>query len=173
MLAARKASEYTLQSSCTNMLQNELAKKHTIPGSMKPVAQSHAPHTASSEGKFFILTAVGFLSFPQSICHLVAPTRLDAKREHNTFPRFTVAMMRKKIPSGLVANLMRDCVLHKVKGMLSKQTTGQINLSVSVKAAACRSFQPCIKRDGGAGFRQPRINPNQVCPGFGHGFSGQ
>ena len=155
------------------MLQNELAKKHTIPGSTKPVAQSHAPHTAKNPGKFFILTAVSFLSFPQSISHGVAAVRLDAKRDHNTFPRFAVALFLKKIPSRLMANLMRDCVTHKVKGMFGKQTGGQINLSLSVKAAACCSFQASIQRHGGHGLSQVGINPEQVCPGFGHGFLGQ
>jgi len=68
-----------LQSSSQNMLQNELAKKHTIPGSMKPTAQNQAPHTAKNPGKFFMLSAVSLLSFPHGVCHLVAPTRLDAK----------------------------------------------------------------------------------------------
>ena len=68
---------------------------------------------------------------------------------------------------------MRDCVGHKVKGMLSKQTGGQVNFSVSVKAAACRGFETSIQRDGRAGFRQPRINPDEAGPGFGHGFGGQ
>lgn len=120
MLAHRKATEYTPQSSCTNILQNELAKKHMIPGSTNPVAQNHAPHTAKNEGKFFILSAGSFLSFPYSVCHVVAAARLDTNRDHNTPPRLTVATFFKKIPCGLVAKLMRNCVAHKVKRVLGK-----------------------------------------------------
>lgn len=173
MLAHRKATEYTPQSSCTNILQNELAKKHRIPGSTNPSAQNHAPPTAKNEGKFFILSAGGFLSFPQCVSHLVAAARLHTNCDHNTPPGFAVAVVRKKIPRGLMANFMRNCVLHKIERMFCEKTGGQIDFSVSVKAAACGSLETPIKRHHGTGFRQPRINPDQVRPGFAHGFGGQ
>ena len=173
MLAHRKATEYTPQSSCTNILQNELAKKHTIPGNTNPVAQSHAPPTAKNEGKFFMLSTISLLGFPQCVCHVVAPTRLHTDCDHNTPPRFAVATFPKKIPCGLVANLMRDCVLFKIERMLGEQTGAQIDFSEPVKTATCGGFQPCIKHHHGTRFRQPRINPDQVRPGCGRGFLGQ
>lgn len=92
-----------------------------------------------------MLSTISFLSFPCSVGHLVAATRLYPNGDHNTPPRLTVALFLKKIPCRLMANLMRDCVPNKIERMFGKQTGGQIDFSVSVKAAACGSLETCIK----------------------------
>lgn len=69
-----------------------------------------------------MLSAVSLLSFPHCVSHLMASLRLDTDSDHNTPPGLAVAFFLKKIPGRLMANLMRDCVLHKVKRMFCEQT---------------------------------------------------